>query len=73
MSRLGFLQRLTAEERATLRNIDTAGTDSVVSDFFYLFGKAEDVNLDDSTLNQGLQYFVSKGYLTSDRVALILS
>ena len=65
-----FLQRFTAEERASFRA--AAQTDQLVADFAQLAGAAQEILNTDPVTIAGMNYLVFLGLLTEARAAEIL-
>lgn len=70
LTKLQFLSRFTLQERISIR--ETAKTDPVVYDILELLNLATEINLDDITCVQSVQYFYSINLLTLQRVSEIL-
>lgn len=69
ITRLAFLQRLTAQERIAIR----ASTDTTVSDWVHILDATAVVDLAHQTTKDGINYLVSVGLLTSARGAQVLT
>ena len=65
-----FLQRITAEERASFRA--AAQTNALVADFAQLAGAAQEILNTDPVTIAGMNYLVFLGLLTEARAAEIL-
>jgi hypothetical protein len=70
ISKLDFQIRFTTEERIAARVL--AETDLVVADFFRLLEIAEEIDLTNELVYQGLLYLVSKGIIDAERISAIL-
>jgi hypothetical protein len=68
LTKLQFLERFTVEERVSIRN----STDPIIKDFLEMLNIAQDIDLSNDTLRQGLMYLVSVGNLALNRVDEIL-
>lgn len=68
MSKREFLARFTLAERAVIR----ASTDTIVQDLMFLLDAATYIDLNDSTLAQGIGYLGMIGLVESHRVQEIL-
>lgn len=69
ISRRSFMRRFTLEERTVLRNSE----DPVVQDFLYELNIAQSVTLDLPENLDAMNYLVSIGLITEDRIAPILA
>lgn len=71
VSKFQFRSMFTIEEKAAMT--EAAKTDSIVEVFMYDLSIADEVDLDDLSVAQGLGYATQIGLLTSERVTEILS
>lgn len=70
LTRLQFLEKFTIQERIAIR--EAAKTNPIVFDILELLNLATDIDLDNPTCIQSIQYFYSVGLLSSQRVTEIL-
>lgn len=71
ITRLAFLQRFTLTERLGIRAARTS--DPMIDDFLIMTEAATFIDLSREDTTQALGYLMSKGLLTTERVASILS
>ena len=70
LTKLQFLSRFTLQERILIR--EASKTDPVIFDILELLNLATEINLDDITCIQSVQYFYSVNLLSFNRIAEIL-
>lgn len=69
LSHLGFMLRLTPEERTAIRT----SVDPEIQDVFFLFSNAKHIDLDLDVTIQGVQLLTAKGVFTQERADAILT
>ena len=69
LSHLGFMLRLTPEERTAIRT----NTDPEIQDVFFLFSNAKHIDLDLDVTIYGVGLLVTKGVFTQERADAILN
>jgi hypothetical protein len=71
MTHFAFMKRLTAEERITITSLEES--QPLVRDWVKMFTLADEVNLDDPDLIQGLYGLEQMGVLAPGRAAEVLA
>ena len=70
---LAFMERLTSAERIAMRAAARAPGAEALEDWLDLLRAAQEVNLDDPRVAEGLGAFVAAGALTTQRAAELLA
>ncbi len=71
ISKLGFMRRLSATELATIYSLEAS--EPQVAVWLRMFEMAEDVDLDDQDIQNGIRFFEQSGILAAGRADEILS
>jgi hypothetical protein len=71
MTHLAFMKRLTTEERVAISSLEDS--QPLIRDWAKMFSMAEEINLDDPDLVQGLYGLEQMGLLAAGRAAEVLA